>query len=93
MNLSISVISIPILEISRKIQDEQIVRLNQLKQERNNKEVALKLQLITDACKTDKNLLPLIIDAATSYATPAINAIFETSEIFEITIISYPHSA
>ena len=40
-----------------------------LKKERNNEEVAIKLQLIKDACKTEDNLLPLILEDATSYAT------------------------
>ncbi len=62
-------IDIPILEISEKVQSEQIERLKKVKLDRNNSEVDTKLKLITDACKTKENLLPLIIDAAKSYAT------------------------
>ena len=42
---------------------------NQLRKERNSDQVKKKLQLITATCKTNTNLLPLIIDAAKSYAT------------------------
>ena len=41
----------------------------QKKFKRNSKEVKVKLELITAACTTEQNLLPLIIDAAKSYAT------------------------
>ena len=62
-------IDIPILEISEKIQNQQIDKLNLLKKKRNSKEVKNKLELISAACDTKQNLLPLIIDAAKSYAT------------------------
>jgi len=62
-------IDIPILEISEKVQNEQIDRLKQVKFERDTPLVDAKLQLITDACSSKDNLLPLIIDAAKSYAT------------------------
>jgi len=62
-------IDIPILEISEKIQSQQINKLNLLKKKRNSKEVEDKLRLIIAACNTKENLLPLIINAAKSYAT------------------------
>ena len=62
-------VDIPILEISEKVQKDQIDRLNQVKTERNNDEVLNKLESITSACKTNENLMPLIIEAAKSYAT------------------------
>ena len=63
-------IDIPILEISDKIQREQINRLIELKDSRNNLLVENKLKLITEACNVaGQNLFPLIIDAAKSYAT------------------------
>ena len=62
-------VDIPILEISEKVQNDQIDRLNQVKAERNEDEVLNKLESITSACKTNENLMPLIIKAAKSYAT------------------------
>ena len=62
-------IDIPILEISEEVQNEQIDRLQQVKSEREDSLVSAKLQLITEACNSKDNLLPLIIDAAKSYAT------------------------
>ena len=62
-------IDIPILEISDEVQKIQISKLKKLKKERSNKIVKKKLKEITSACKSNKNLLPLIIDASLEYAT------------------------
>ena len=62
-------IEIPILEIRKAVQNEQIERLKSLKDKRNNKVVISKLRTITDACHTKENLIPLIIDAAQAHAT------------------------
>ena len=62
-------IDIPILEISDKVQKKQIDELLKIKDNRNNQLVEEKLNKITNACKANSNLLPLIIDAALEYAT------------------------
>ena len=62
-------IDIPILEISDKVQKKQIDELLIIKNNRNNQKVQEKLNIITDACMGNTNLLPLIIDAALEYAT------------------------
>jgi len=63
-------IDIPILEISEEVQNEQIERLKKVKSDRDDTIVKNKLKLITSACEFEnENLLPLIIDAAKSYAT------------------------
>jgi len=62
-------IDIPILEITDKVQVEQIDELKKIKNTRNNKLVEEKLDKITQASKADTNLMPLIIDAALEYAT------------------------
>ena len=63
-------IDIPILEISEEVQNEQIERLKKVKSDRDETIVENKLKLITSACKFEnENLLPLIINAAKSYAT------------------------
>ena len=62
-------IDIPILEISDEVQKKQINGLKELRLKRNNKLVHSKLMEITSACRTNKNLLPLIIEASLEYAT------------------------
>ena len=62
-------IDIPILEISDKVQKQQINNLNSLKASRDNAAVKKKLDKITSACQSDKNLVPLIIEASLEYAT------------------------
>ena len=62
-------IDIPILEIRKEVQNEQIEGLKLLRGKRNNKVVISKLRAITDASRTKENLMPLIIDAAQAHAT------------------------
>ena len=62
-------IVIPILEISRTVHNEQVERLKKLRSNRNNDLVRDSLKAITDASSQSENLMPLIIDAAKSYAT------------------------
>lgn len=62
-------IDIPILEIRKEVQDEQIKRIKSLRESRNNEEVNRNLKSITDASYNSENLTPLIIEAAKSYAT------------------------
>ena len=51
------------------MQDEQINKIKLLRKARNEEEVNLNLQNITNASRLSKNLMPLIIEAAKSYAT------------------------
>jgi methylmalonyl-CoA mutase N-terminal domain/subunit len=62
-------IEIPILEIRKEVENEQIDRLVLLRKKRNGDVVNIKLKAISDASQTKVNLLPLIIDAAQSHAT------------------------
>ena len=62
-------IGIPILEIRKEVEREQIEGLKSLREKRNEETVDAKLKSITDACRTKDNLIPLIIDAAQSHAT------------------------
>lgn len=62
-------IEIPILEIRKEVEREQIGGLKSLREKRNEETVNAKLKSITDACRTKDNLIPLIIDAAQSHAT------------------------
>ena len=62
-------IDIPILEIRREVEKEQVERIDSIRKDRDSLIVSQKLKAITEACNTDGNLIPLIIDAAESYAT------------------------
>ena len=62
-------IDIPILEIRDAVQSEQIKRIKLLRKNRNDDIVTSNLKAITNASKDSTNLIPLIIDAAKSYAT------------------------
>lgn len=62
-------IEIPILEIRKEVEREQIEGLKSLREKRNEETVDAKLKSITEACRTKDNLIPLIIDAAQSHAT------------------------
>ena len=62
-------IEIPLLEIRKEVQDEQHKSLDSLRASRNNEEVEEKLAAITNASHNSENLIPLIIEAAKSYAT------------------------
>ena len=62
-------ITIPILEISKKVEDDQIEFIKKLRLERNNQLVAEKLKEVENASKNNDNLLYPIIDAVLEYAT------------------------
>ena len=62
-------IEIPILKISEEVERKQISSLNNVKKTRDNNVVKSKLFKIEKACKSNDNLVPLIIDAVLEYAT------------------------
>ncbi len=62
-------IEIPILEIRKEVEDEQKKSLSDLKNNRDSDKVQISLDRITKAAENGENLMPLIIDAAKSYAT------------------------
>jgi methylmalonyl-CoA mutase N-terminal domain/subunit len=62
-------IEIPLLEIDRKVEEEQKNRLEQLRKERDNHQVEKTLNDLRRACDQDKNLMPSILDATRAYAT------------------------
>ena len=57
------------LEKARLFDIEQIKSIKNLRKERNEQAINTKLKNITEACRTNSNLVPLIIDAAQSQAT------------------------
>ncbi len=58
-----------LLRIDRRIQHEQIKRIEDLKTKRDGKEVESRLEDLKNACKGKENLMPFIISAVKSYAT------------------------
>ena len=62
-------ITIPILKISKKVENIQVDLLKKLRLIRNNDLVKSKLDNIEKASRSDKNLLNPIIDAVLEYAT------------------------
>jgi len=62
-------IEIPILEIRKEVENEQVKLLSALRATRDNSAVHTSLDAITNATKNNENVMPLIIEAAQSYAT------------------------
>ena len=62
-------IDIPILKIRKEVEDEQIQKIENIKEARDNDIVEEKLKAITLACTSKDNLIPLIIEASQAYAT------------------------
>jgi methylmalonyl-CoA mutase N-terminal domain/subunit len=57
-----------LLRIDMKVQEEQIKFLNQVRSQRSNDEVNIKLALLKEAAQGEQNLMPPIIDAVKAYA-------------------------
>lgn len=62
-------IDIPILEIGKEAEENQINAINQLKEKRDEQLVTQKLADIKTACSGNDNIMPPIIEAAKAYAT------------------------
>lgn len=58
-----------LLRIDRRIQREQIKRIEDLKSRRDNSKVEKNLDELKKACKNDSNLMPYIVSAVRVYAT------------------------
>jgi methylmalonyl-CoA mutase N-terminal domain/subunit len=58
-----------ILKIDEMVEEKQIARLQKVKKERDNRKVAQILKDLRAASKTDKNLMPYVIEAVKEYAT------------------------
>ncbi len=58
-----------LLKIDEKVQNDQIESLKKIKSERNKPEVTIRLNKLKEAAKSDKNLMPFIIDAVKVYAS------------------------
>ena len=58
-----------LFKVDPAIQQRQIDKLKQIRQERDNEKAEAKLQAIEQAAATDENLMPYLVDAVEHYAT------------------------
>jgi methylmalonyl-CoA mutase N-terminal domain/subunit len=67
--LNDDIIEIPLLKVDEKGKNEQIHRLNQLKRTRDNKAVSRSLNNLETIARSQKNVMPALIQAVESLAT------------------------
>lgn len=60
---------IPTLRVDESIQKEQVESLAKVKAERDSAAASTALVAIADACRSDRNVMPSIIDAAKAYCS------------------------
>jgi len=60
---------IELLKIDEKVAAEQLKRLEEIKRTRDNRKVSQTLDGLRAACKSDKNVMPYVIEAVREYAT------------------------
>jgi len=59
----------PLLRIDTEIEQNQVERLTRLRARRDAARVKSTLQAVEETARTDRNLLPAILDAVKAYAT------------------------
>ena len=57
------------LKIDERVESEQIKRLQEVKRTRDNRKVAQTLNELRAVCRSDKNIMPCVIEAVGAYAT------------------------
>ncbi|HEY5124584.1 MAG TPA: methylmalonyl-CoA mutase family protein, partial [Ignavibacteria bacterium] len=62
-------IDIPILQISKSVEEMQVKRLKELKQTRNNKAAGKALEDLKKSAKDGTNLMPSVLECARKYVT------------------------
>ncbi len=62
-------VRVPLLRIDPEVQIQQVQRLQQVRNSRNQQAVDDKLQALQQAARSDSNLMPFILDAVREYAT------------------------
>ena len=60
---------VELLKIDEKVEAEQVKRLREVKRTRDNRKVAQKLDDLRSACRSDRNVMPYVIEAVREYAT------------------------
>ena len=74
---------IPLLQIPPEVEIQQKERLARLRQKRDNEKVKKSLQRIRDAAVNNKNLMPVLIEAAENYVTLG-EMVDELKEVFGV---------
>ncbi|MFX1241358.1 MAG: methylmalonyl-CoA mutase [Promethearchaeota archaeon] len=71
--------SVPLLKIDENVAKDQIRKLNELKERRDNDKVSEKIERLKEAARGTENLMPFIIDAVREYTSigEIINALTE----------------
>ena len=62
-------LDIPLLKVDRAGEQLQIDRLNDLRRNRDNRDVAEKLRVLEQAARGSQNVMPVLLDAVNAYAT------------------------
>lgn len=62
-------IDIPILQISKSVEELQVKRLREMKASRNQESVKKSLEELNEAAKDGRNLMPVILNCARNYVT------------------------
>ncbi len=62
-------VPVELLKIDEKVEAEQVSRLKGVKRARDNRKVTQTLNSLRVACRTDKNVMPYVIEAVRAYAT------------------------
>jgi methylmalonyl-CoA mutase N-terminal domain/subunit len=62
-------LEIPLLRVDRAGEQRHLERLNQVRRQRDNREVAQKLQALSQAARGSDNLMPPLLEAVKAYAT------------------------
>ncbi len=62
-------LEIPLLRVDRAGEQQHLARLNQVRRQRDDREVAQKLRALSQAAKGSDNLMPPLLEAVKAYAT------------------------
>ena len=68
-NIEDEVVDIPIVEIDDAVEEGQLKRLAEVKRKRDNRQVAVCLKDLADACRKGDNVMPFCIAAVKEYAS------------------------
>ena len=68
-NIEDEVVDIPIVEIDDAVEEGQLKRLAEVKRTRDNRQVAVCLKDLADACRKGENVMPFCIAAVKEYAS------------------------
>lgn len=68
-NIEDEVVDIPIVEIDDAVEAGQLQRLAEVKRKRDNRQVAVCLKDLADACRKGENVMPFCIAAVKEYAS------------------------